>query len=151
MSRWELLECKAGFEHLEHTADVLIEAKGRSLSEAFEYAALATYEVMTDTGRVEPKVRVEVKVEGVDILNTLYRWIEELIAYTDSSRLVFSKFKVHKIEIGHDNVRLEAEAWGEYFDPERHPSRTVVKAMTYAQMEMKEEGGCWTVKFVVDI
>ncbi len=145
------MECKAGFEHLEHTADVLIEARGRSLSEAFEYAGLATYEVMTDTSMVEPRVRVEVKVEGVDLFNALYRWIEELIAYTDSSRLVFSKFKVHKIEIGHDNVKVEAEAWGEYFDLKKHPSRTVVKAMTYAQMEMREERGCWTVKFVVDI
>ncbi|MFZ8794378.1 MAG: archease, partial [Acidilobaceae archaeon] len=69
-----------GFEHLEHTADVLIEARGSSLSEAFETAALATYEVMTDTSMVEPKVKIEVEVEGYDLFNLLYRWIEELIA-----------------------------------------------------------------------
>jgi SHS2 domain-containing protein len=106
---------------------------------------------MTDTSRVEPKVRVEVEVEGYDLFNLLYRWIEELIAYTDSQRLVFSKFKVKEIEIGQDYARLKAEAWGEEFNPEKHPSRTVVKAMTYAQMSMKEEMGCWTIRFVVDI
>ncbi len=140
-----------GFDHLEHTADVLIEARGSSLSEAFETAALATYEVMTDTSRVEPKVKVEVEVEGYDLFNLLYRWIEELIAYTDSQRLVFSRFKVKEIELGQDYARLKAEAWGEEFDGERHPSRTVVKAMTYAQMSMREENGCWTIRFVVDI
>jgi SHS2 domain-containing protein len=140
-----------GFEHLEHTADVLIEARGSSLSEAFETAALATYEVMTDTSMVEPKVKVEVEVEGYDLFNLLYRWIEELIAYTDSQRLVFSKFKVKEIEVDQDYARLKAEAWGEEFNPEKHPSRTVVKAMTYAQMSMKEETGCWTIRFVVDI
>ena len=140
-----------GFDHLEHTADVLVEARGSSLSEAFETAALATYEVMTDTSRVEPRVRVEVEVEGYDLFNLLYRWIEELIAHTDSRRLVFSKFKVKEIEIGQDYARLKAEAWGEEFNPEKHPSRTVVKAMTYAQMSMREDSGCWTIRFVVDI
>jgi len=140
-----------GFDHLEHTADVLIEARGPSLSEAFEMAALATYEVMTDTSRVEPKVKVDVEVEGIDLPNLLYRWIEELIIHTDSRRLVFSKFKVKEIEIGQDYARLKAEAWGEEFNPEKHVSRTVVKAMTYAQMSLKEESGCWTVRFVVDI
>ena len=140
-----------GFDHLEHTADVLIEARGPSLSEAFEMAALATYEVMTDTSRVEPRVRVDIEVEGIDLPNLLYRWIEELIIHTDSRRLVFSKFKVKEIEIGQDYARLKAEAWGEEFNPEKHVSRTVVKAMTYAQMSLKEESGCWTVRFVVDI
>ena len=140
-----------GFDHLEHTADVLIEARGPSLSEAFEMAALATYEVMTDTSRVEPRDRVDVEVEGIDLPNLLYRWIEELIIHTDSRRLVFSKFKVKEIEIGQDYARLKAEAWGEEFNPEKHVSRTVVKAMTYAQMSLKEESGCWTLRFVVDI
>jgi len=140
-----------GFDHLEHTADVLIEARGPSLSEAFEMAALATYEVMTDTSRVEPRVRVDVEVEGIDLPNLLYRWIEELIIHTDSRRLVFSKFKVKEIEIGQDYARLKAEAWGEEFNAEKHVSRTVVKAMTYAQMSLKEESGCWTLRFVVDI
>jgi len=140
-----------GFDHLEHTADVLIEARGPSLSEAFEMAALATYEVMTDTSRVEPRDRVDVEVEGIDLPNLLYRWIEELIIHTDSRRLVFSKFKVKEIEIGQDYARLKAEAWGEEFNSEKHVSRTVVKAMTYAQMSLKEESGCWTLRFVVDI
>ena len=140
-----------GFDHLEHTADVLIEARGSSLCEAFEVAALATYEVMTDTSTVEPKIKVEIEVEGLDLFNLLYRWIEELIAYTDSQRLVFSKFKVKEIELGQDYARLKAEVWGEEFNLERHPGRTVVKAMTYAQMSMREESGCWTIRFVVDI
>lgn len=140
-----------GFDHLEHTADVLIEARAPSLSEAFEIAALATYEVMTDTSRVEPRVKVEVEVEGLDLQNLLYRWIEELIVYTDSQRLVFSRFKVKEIEIGQDYAKLKAEAWGEEFNPEKHVSRTVVKAMTYAQMSMVEREGCWTLRFVVDI
>lgn len=144
------MECR-GFEHLDHTADVLIEARGKSLAEALEVAALATYEVMTDTSKIEGKEKVEIEVEGMDLQSLLYRWIEELIAITDSRRLIFSKFKVRVIEVDQDSIRLRAEAVGEEFDPDRHVSRTVVKAMTYADMSMREENGCWTVRFVVDI
>ncbi|MEM1927286.1 MAG: archease [Acidilobaceae archaeon] len=144
-------KCEPGFRHLEHTADVLIEAKGRSLSEALEQAALGVYEVMTDTSRVEHRVEVEVEAEGFDLLNLVYKWIESLLVKTDESRLLFSRFEVERVEASGDSMRLRARAWGEVFDPERHPSKTLVKAMTYAQMSVVEERGCWTLRFVVDI
>lgn len=143
--------CTPGFTHLEHTADVLIEARGRSLSEALEQAALGVYAVMTDVSLIEPRVEERITVEGFDLFNLLYRWIEELLIRTDSSRLVFSKFKIWRILVSSDNIILEASVWGEEFDPSRHPSWTLVKAMTYAQMSMIEEEGCWRVRFVVDI
>ena len=36
------------FEFLEHTADVYIRAYGKTMEEAYENAALAMFEVMTD-------------------------------------------------------------------------------------------------------
>ena len=44
------------FEFLEHIADAYIAAYGKDLAEAFENAALAMFETMTDTARVEPKI-----------------------------------------------------------------------------------------------
>jgi SHS2 domain-containing protein len=44
------------FEFLEHTADVYIAAHGQTLEEAFENAALAMFEVMTDTDKVSSDV-----------------------------------------------------------------------------------------------
>ena len=40
---------KKRFEFLEHTADAYIIAYGKDLAEAFENAALAMFEVMTNT------------------------------------------------------------------------------------------------------
>ena len=142
-----------GYRHSEHTADVLIEAWGRTLEEAFEQAALAVYEVATDTSRVRPARRVDVEVEGVDLENLLYRWIEAFLAYTDAEGLMFGLFRVCRIEkAGEGEWRIVSSAWGEPFDPQRHEHRTYVKAMTYAQMEIRREGeDCWKVQFVVDI
>jgi SHS2 domain-containing protein len=141
-----------GYLHAPHTADVLVVARGRSLEEAFEQAAVGVYEIMTDTSKVEPRIRKPVEVEGFDLENLLYRWIEELLIITDSEGLVFSKFKVERItKVGEENYYLKAVAWGEPFNPEKHEHRTIVKAMTYAMMSIQRENGCWRLQFVVDI
>ncbi|MEB3780612.1 MAG: archease [Desulfurococcales archaeon] len=144
------MECP-GFRHEEHTADVLIEATGRTLEEAFEQSALGVYEVITDTSRVEPRKKIYLEVEGFDLENLLYRWIEEMLLYTDSEGLVFSIFRVCSIERNNDKWIIKSSIWGERFDQNRHEHRTIVKAMTYAQMSIVEEKGCWRITFVVDI
>ena len=138
------------FEHLEHTADILIVSRGSSLEEAFANAAKAVFEVITDTSRVEPRKCVDVEVKGMDIGNLLYLWIDRLLYYFDAEGLVFSRFKVNVAEEG-GGYLLKGEACGEEFDPEKHEYRTIVKAMTYAQMNIEREEGVWSLKFVVDI
>ena len=140
-----------GFRHLPHTADVLIEAWGKSLEEAFEYAALAVFEVMTDVSRVKPKEERKVEAEGFDLESLLYDWIEELLFLFDSEGLLLSKFKVQKVTERKGEYELLATVWGERYDPQRHESRTVVKAMTYHLMKIEIKPGSVKLRFVVDI
>lgn len=139
------------FEFEEHTADVLIKAYGRTLEEAFANAARAVFEVITDTNRVEPHECRKVEIEGFDLENALYRWLEEFLVYFDSEGLVFSKFEVDKIERTNKGYRVVGVGCGEPFNPEKHEHRTIVKAITYAQMSIERTDGLWRIKFVVDI
>ncbi|AAY79957.1 archease [Sulfolobus acidocaldarius] len=136
------------FEFFDHTADIGIIAYGRSLEEAFESAALAVFEVMTDTSKIEYKVEVEIEEIGSDLENLLYRWIESLLVYYDSDLLLFGKFKV---SIDLNNMTLKGKAYGEKFNPEKHERRTVVKAMTYHEMLISQNDGTYILRFVVDI
>jgi len=142
-----------GFEHGEHTSDVLVRAWGRTLEEAFEWAAIGAYEVITNTDKVTPRVRVEIRSTGIDEYSLLYNFIEDLLYYTDTQGLVFSKLiRVCKIDKNDDGASLLAYAWGERFDPNKHEHRTIIKAMTYAQMSItSRDDGCWEVTFVPDI
>ena len=140
-----------GFEYLEHTADVYVAAYGRSLEEAFENAALATTEVMTDSNKIEPKVREEVELKSVDEKALLYNWIEELLYLFETGNKLFSHFKVHRIKEHENGVRLEAEMYGEVFDPERHPQKLGVKAITYHLMEIEKKQDKTTLKFILDV
>ena len=136
------------FEFFDNTADVGIKAYGRTLEEAFENSALAVFEVMTDTSKVEPKEERKVSIDGIDLENLLYRWIESLLVYYDSELMLFSKFKV---KIDQNNMKLEGEAWGERFNEEKHERRTLVKAMTYSLMSINKVDNMYEITFVVDI
>ncbi len=143
-----------GFEFLEHTADVYVRAWGDTLEEAFEWAATAMFDVMTDLKKVEPKKKYEISVKAEDLYALLYEWLEELLFIFGSQGIIFSKFKVDKITLRETGgYALVGEAWGEPFNIERHDQGTEVKAVTYSLMEIIEnkDAGQWVIQFVLDI
>jgi len=132
-------------------ADAYILAYGRSLAEAFENAALAMFETMTDTSKVEPKIEDEIEVEGFDEQSLLYNWLESLIVKFEMTGNLYSKFKITGIEKTEGGFRLKAKVWGEQFNPEKHPQKVGIKAVTYHRMEIKKEPEKVTVKFLLDL
>lgn len=139
----------SGFKFLEHTADVYVRAWGRSLEDVFREAANALYEVMTDPSRVECRDSRKVVVEGFDLENLLVRWLEELLYLFDSEGFLGGKVSVRDVDT--KGLKLEAVVCGETYDPEKHESRTHVKAATYSQLKFWKECGLWYVEFVLDI
>ncbi|MEM0358897.1 MAG: archease [Hadesarchaea archaeon] len=138
------------FEWVEHPSDIGFRAYGKDLGEAFENAALALFEIMTDTGKVEPREEVEVELEAEDEQALLYDWLDRLLYFRDAEGLLLSRFEVEVREEG-ERWRLRGRAWGERFDPSKHEERTAVKAMTYHLMEIRKEGDRVVVQAVVDI
>lgn len=139
------------FEFLEHTADVYIAAHGSTLKEAFGNAALAMFEVMTNTAKVKPRFMDELMVAEEDEAALLYSWLECLLIKFDVDRKLYSKFSVDKIERRPSGFFLKGRAWGEPYDQDRHASRTEVKAITYHLMEILKGENKATVKFILDI
>ena len=139
------------FEFLEHTADVYIAAHGATMGEAFENAALAMFEVMTDTSKVAQMEERSFEVEAEDEYALLYSWLEALLVKFEVENMLFSKFTVSRIEDSQEGFRLKASAWGEKFSAEKHPQKVAVKAVTYHQMEMIKEFDKFTVLFILDI
>jgi len=140
------------FEFLEHTADLYIAAYGGSLEEAFENAAYAMFEGMTDLDKVQPKLEDKVEVDGQDEQALLYNWLETLLVRFDITGNLYSRFKIASIEKTPGGFKLKAKIWGEPFNSEKHLSKVGVKAVTYHQMEiLKNASGAATVKFILDI
>ncbi len=142
---------KKGFKFLEHTADAYVEAYGTSLEEAFEKAALATLDVMTEPEKVEPKIEDALEVEAPDEYALLYSWLEELLVKFELTGKLYSSFKISSIEKTPVGWKLKAKAWGELYDPKKHPSRVGIKSVTYHQMEIVKKPKSVTVRFILDV
>ena len=139
------------FEYLEHTADVYIAAHGKTLIEAFENAALAMFEAMTDTDKVGQIEKETVEVEAEDEYALLYNWLEALLVKFETKNTLFSKFCISSFEENNDGFKIKATAWGEKFDPKKHVQKVAVKAATYHRMEIIQEIEKATVEFILDI
>lgn len=139
------------YEFLEHTADVYIEVRGTSLEEAFQYAAIGTMDVITDTDEIDPEMTVDVLLEAEDMEHLLYLWLEEIIFRIDAEGLLFSGFKVKEITNSGDMLELTGELQGEEFDPDKHEQRQAVKAVTYHMMEIIRKDGEHVLRFVLDV
>ncbi len=139
------------FEFLEHTADVLIAAQGQNMQEAFENAALAMFEVMTDTTKVTPTHEDVFEVEAEDEYALLYSWLEALLVKFEVNGILYSKFTVSCIEENEEGFKLKASAWGEKFDAGKHPQKVAVKAVTYHRMEIIKDHDRVTLEFILDI
>ncbi len=143
---------KKRFEFLEHTADLYIAAYGENLEEAFESAAYAMFESMTNLGKVKPQLEESVEVEGQDEQALLYNWLEALLIKFDITGKLYSKFKILNIKKTSAGFNSRAKIWGEPFNPKKHLSKVGVKAVTYHQMEiLRDSKGVVTVKFILDI
>ena len=143
------------FEYLEHTADVKFRARGRSLEEAFENAALAMLGAMIDPATVRIEETWPVEMESESLENLLYEWLSEILYLFEVELAVFSEFEV-ALEEGDGRWRLSGRVGGERVDPARHFFETEVKAVTLHQFEIKKEAGeggdeVWTAQVVLDV
>ena len=139
------------FKFLEHTADAYIEAYGESLKEAYENAAIAMFQVMTETSKVEPKDKESIEIEGKDLSSLLYSWLEELLVRHEIKNRLYSKFDIETIKVEKESYKLKAKIYGEDLNFSKHPSKTEVKAVTFHMMEINQARDSIIIRFVLDL
>lgn len=141
---------KDAYEFLEHTADAYVAAYGKDMAEAYENAALALFDVMTQVEKVKPQTEDHFEVKAEDEQALLYRWLEALLVKSETDGMLYSKFEILKIEET-PMLKFKAKVWGEKFDAKRHLQKVGVKAVTYHRMEIIKAPDKVTLKFILDI
>jgi SHS2 domain-containing protein len=101
---------------------------------------------------VNPQIEEDVSVEAEDEQALLYSWLENLLVRFDVSSRVYSRFQVYELKQDNDGMfRLKAKIWGEPFNPQKHPQKVGVKAVTYHRMEIIKQPNTVVLKFILDI
>ena len=136
-----------GYEILEHPADVGIEARGKTLSDAFAQAAEGLTSLMFDPASVSSKESRRIELTASDVDQLLVRWLSEVLYLFDGCGFAPKRFDVQLPTRG----SLTATVQGEMFSHSRHTSRTDIKAVTYHQLDIREGPDECVVRVYMDI
>lgn len=136
----------ARWEHFPHEADMGVRGFGATVETAFEQAAIAMTAVITDPGTVSAEQSVSIHCEAPDPELLLVDWLNALIYEMATRKFLFSRFEVQLTQ----NV-LDALAWGEQLDPEKHGPGVEIKGATYTALRVARTNGEWVAQCVVDV
>ncbi|MCW3982670.1 MAG: archease [Candidatus Bathyarchaeota archaeon] len=139
------------FEFLEHTADVYVRAFGTSMEQAYENAALAMFETMTNSDKIAQTTEETIEVEAEDQYALLYNWLEALLVKFETDGMLYSRFQIVDWKETAEKFKFTAKVWGEKFDPKKHPQKVGVKAVTYHLMVVIREPERVVLEFILDI
>ena len=140
-------------EYLDHPADVKFRVHGRTIEEAFEYAARAMFGVVIDpdtAATIEPVRTIEIDLSADDCKDLLYDFLSELLYLFEVEEVVFARFDVEQIEQVGGGYHLRAHVSGEPIDRGRHRFEVGVKAVTFHDMAIEKTGEGYTVQVLVD-
>ena len=134
---------------LDHATDAQVEVRAREMKGALKDAAYATIDIMLDRKRVDTIESRQILVESDTIHDMLYGWLEEIIYQT-----VTEGFAVRRMEVTYENksgqYMVRANLSGEPLDTRRHRFKVEIKAPTYHEMDIEQNGGI-KMKFLLDL
>jgi SHS2 domain-containing protein len=132
--------------HFAHAADIGVAGEGATLAEAFAQAALALTAVITDAA-IDPHDPVTIACAAPAPELLFVDWLNALIYEIATRRMLFARFDVVT-----DGRSLQATAWGEPLDRERHRPAVEVKGATYTALAVERMGdGSYRAQCVVDV
>jgi SHS2 domain-containing protein len=144
------------FRYLDHMTDSVIEAYGKNMEDAFENSALALVNTMFDINKIQIMKQEELSAHGHDMQSLLYDFLEKVIILISVEGFAAAAFKVVISEnIGGDDIEgsysLSAIAKGEAVDLNKHSYKVEVKAITYHEMSIVQEGDEVKIRFLIDL
>lgn len=137
-------EPQAGFDILEHTADVGVRSWGPSLEEAFRQSTLGLLDII-GVWRPGSGERVPIEVEGRDPGALLVDWLSEVLYLQEVRDPVITAVEVTAVREG------RASGWVELDERPRDIEGTAVKAITFHQLDVSRTDGGWSTTVYVDI
>jgi protein archease len=140
-------ERKRGFREIDHTADLGIEAEGESPAELFTAAAEGLYALIAEPADIEPKQEISVSATGDGWEELLQSWLSELLAQFNLHGFLGKHCAVTRI--ARDGVDGTVE--GEPLDLKRHRFHTEIKAVTYHDLKVWQDGGVWRARVIFDV
>ncbi len=136
------------FEYIDHTADLGIRARGKTLQELFANAARALLETVAVLDTIDPIEQFQIHVEAESVAELMVAWLDELIFRHEVDEVFFKHVEIVELS----QTRLSACAYGESMDFAKHVVYTEIKSVTYHQLSVcQSSDGEWTANVIFDL
>lgn len=137
-------------EIFDHTADVGFRIRGASLADLFATAAEAMFDyIVANRAEVGNGLADSLSLQADSTTDLLAAWLDELLFRSETRHILYSRFA---IAIGDDGRSLEATAFGEPIDRDRHILDHEVKAVTrHGFFVSPRSDGGWVAEMILDI
>ena len=129
----------AGWELVDHAADIGVRAWGVTQSDVFEQAAFALFSLVCDPREVDERESLEISLTADSPEQLLPAWLNELLTTFEVRGLVLRQFEV--LEVNEHSLR--ARVSGEPMDGSRHILCGGVKAATRQDVRLEPREGGW--------
>lgn len=128
---------------LDHTADLALAVRGRSLEELFANAALGMFAQMVDLESVPVQTQHTVRVEADDAESLLVAWLSELLYLGEIHRQAYTRFAVHFPAPDQLEATIEGGPCHAFAQP--------IKAATFHGLHIEERDGVYHATIVFDV
>ena len=131
-------------------ADIAFEAEGESVEEVFCGATQALLESMANPATVTGGWERVIERTDVDPSALLFDWLSEVVYWKDAAGVVFREAPL-TLTREEDVWLLRAHLIGAPVDKQTQELHADVKGVTKHLYELKQTGGRWKVRVVLDV
>ncbi|MYA99593.1 archease [Candidatus Poribacteria bacterium] len=136
------------YEYLEHTADMGLVVRGKSLSELLTHAAQGLFETIAVVDTVDETESIEIYLTAESVEDLFVAWLDELIFRHETEEIFFKRAAIHQCS----ETEMSATVYGESVNFDKHAVYTEIKSVTYHQLQVVQKGdGSWFAQVIFDL
>ncbi len=142
-------DATSGFRSLEHTADKAIEAWGTDLKQLFAAAAEGMFSESVSCEQIAEEREWSVEADGESREELLHAWLSELLWVAERDEAAVCRIEVDEFQ--EQPYRVRGRAWGGAPPADAPHTGAPVKAVTYHELRIWQEGATWRAHIIFDV
>lgn len=135
------------YELSDHTADIRLTARGKTLAEVFENAARGLLSAVGDLRPARGTTEMPIALDADDRANLLHDFLSEVLFLFENQHWVMTGMEATQLT----DRRMEARLVGGPLDPSASVLHREVKAVTYHELAVREQDGVFEATAILDI
>ncbi len=136
------------YEYLEHTADMGLLVRGKTLPDLLKNAAQGLFETIAVVDTVDETNLMEIRLTAESVEDLFVAWLDELIFQHETKEIFFKRADIKECS----ETEISATVYGEPANFDKHEVYTEIKSVTYHQLRVDQKNdGSWFAQVIFDL